>query len=80
MSDPPESLIQESPLFKSLKVQFNILYNEVKLLRTQLDDSRNMTQNIRNSHLKQIEEMEVRCFLTAETDGSMLNGVKHWTS
>uniref|UniRef100_A0A5K3EVT3 E3 ubiquitin protein ligase n=1 Tax=Mesocestoides corti TaxID=53468 RepID=A0A5K3EVT3_MESCO len=58
VSDPPEQLIHDSPPYKSLKVQFNILFNEVKLLRSQLEDSRNMTQTIRNAHLKQIEEME----------------------
>uniref|UniRef100_A0A0V0J9A2 E3 ubiquitin protein ligase n=1 Tax=Schistocephalus solidus TaxID=70667 RepID=A0A0V0J9A2_SCHSO len=58
LSDPSESLIQESPPYRSLKVQFNILYNEVKMLRTQLEESRNMAQTIRHSHLKQIEEME----------------------
>ncbi|KAL7065329.1 hypothetical protein AAHC03_04684 [Spirometra sp. Aus1] len=58
LSDPSESLIQESPSYRSLKVQFNILYNEVKMLRTQLEESRNMAQTIRHSHLKQIEEME----------------------
>ncbi|KAL5110613.1 E3 ubiquitin-protein ligase Bre1 [Taenia crassiceps] len=58
VNDPPEQLIQDSPSYKSLKVQFNILYTEVKSLRSQLEDSRNMIQTIRNAHLKQIEEME----------------------
>ncbi|VDL20419.1 unnamed protein product, partial [Hymenolepis diminuta] len=58
VNDPPEELIQESPLFRSLKVQFNILYSEVKTLRTQLDESRSIIQTIRNAHLKQVEEME----------------------
>ncbi|CDS42733.1 E3 ubiquitin protein ligase Bre1 [Echinococcus multilocularis] len=58
VNDPPEQLIQESPSYKSLKVQFNILYGEVKSLRSQLEESRSMIQTIRNAHLKQIEEME----------------------
>ncbi|VDK33220.1 unnamed protein product [Taenia asiatica] len=58
VNDPPEQLIQDSPSYKSLKVQFNILHSEVKSLRSQLEDSRNMIQTIRNAHLKQIEEME----------------------
>nr|CDS31993.1 E3 ubiquitin protein ligase Bre1 [Hymenolepis microstoma] len=58
VNDPSEELIQESPLFRSLKVQFNILYSEIKTLRTQLDESRAIIQTVRNAHLKQVEEME----------------------
>ncbi|VDO07253.1 unnamed protein product [Rodentolepis nana] len=58
VNDPSDELIQESPLYRSLKVQFNILYSEIKTLRTQLDESRSIIQTVRNAHLKQVEEME----------------------
>ncbi|KAL3316291.1 E3 ubiquitin-protein ligase bre1 [Cichlidogyrus casuarinus] len=58
LRETPESVIVESPPYKSLLAQFNILYNEVIHLREQLDESRSMLLSIRQAHAKQLDTVE----------------------
>lgn len=55
----PESVIVETTEYKCLQSQFSVLYNESMQLKTQLDDARQQLQTSKNSHLRNIEMMEV---------------------
>ncbi|KAK7088171.1 E3 ubiquitin-protein ligase Bre1-like isoform X2 [Littorina saxatilis] len=55
----PESVILETTEYKCLQSQFSVLYNESMQIRTQLEDSRNQLQLNKNTHLRQIEHMEI---------------------
>ncbi|XP_070571727.1 E3 ubiquitin-protein ligase BRE1A-like [Ptychodera flava] len=54
----PEEVIQETPEFKNLQSQFSVLFNEAMLMKSQLEDTRNLLQSLKNAHLRQIEQME----------------------
>jgi len=56
----PESVIVETTEYKCLQSQFSVLYNESMQIKTQLDENRTMLVNSKNTHLRQIEQMEVR--------------------
>ena len=52
-------MIQETTEYKCLQSQFSVLYNESLQMKTQLDEARNLAQSNKNTHLRQIEQMEV---------------------
>lgn len=54
----PENVIFETVEYKCLQSHFSVLYNESMQLKTQLDDTRNMTATAKTAHLRQIEHME----------------------
>ncbi|PVD32731.1 hypothetical protein C0Q70_08176 [Pomacea canaliculata] len=55
----PESVILETTEYKCLQSQFSVLYNESMLIRNQLEEARNQLQLNKNTHLRQIEQMEI---------------------
>ena len=55
----PESIIVETTEYKCLQSQFSVLYNESMQLKTQLEETRHQLQTSKNTHLRQIEQMEV---------------------
>lgn len=55
----PEMVIVETTEYKCLQSQFSVLYNESMQLKTQLDEARQLLHNSKNTHLRQIELMEV---------------------
>lgn len=55
----PESVIVETTEYKCLQSQFSVLYNESMQLKTSLDECRVQLQTCKNTHLRQIEMMEV---------------------
>lgn len=55
----PESVILETTEYKCLQSQFSVLYNESMQIRTQLEEARNQLQLNKNTHLRQIEQMEI---------------------
>ena len=55
----PENVIVETTEYKCLQSQFSVLYNESLQMKTQLDEARNLAQSNKNTHLRQIEQMEV---------------------
>ena len=54
----PESVIVETTEYKCLQSQFSVLYNESMQLKTQLEEARHQLQTSKNTHLRQIEQME----------------------
>ncbi|XP_076345548.1 E3 ubiquitin-protein ligase Bre1 isoform X8 [Tachypleus tridentatus] len=54
----PESVVVETSEYKCLQSQFSVLYNESMQLKTQLEETRNQLSSSKNSHLRQIEQME----------------------
>ncbi|XP_076054151.1 E3 ubiquitin-protein ligase Bre1 isoform X2 [Oratosquilla oratoria] len=60
----PESVIVETTEYKCLQSQFSVLYNESMQLKTQLEDVRHQLQTSKNTHLRQIEQMESEELLT----------------
>ena len=63
LSTLPESVIVETTDYLCLKSQFSVLYNESMQIRTQLEDTRSLLGNLKNTHLRQIEQMEVSALL-----------------
>ena len=59
----PESVIVETTEYKCLQSQFSVLYNESMQIKTQLDETRTMLTNSKNTHLRQIEQMEVGLYV-----------------
>lgn len=55
----PESIIVETTEYKCLQSHFSVLYNEFMLMRNQLLESTGLLQNSKNTHLRQMEGMEV---------------------
>ncbi|MPC59869.1 E3 ubiquitin-protein ligase Bre1 [Portunus trituberculatus] len=55
----PESVIVETTEYKCLQSQFSVLYNDSMQLKTQLEETRHQLQTSKNTHLRQIEQMEV---------------------
>jgi len=62
----PESVIVETTEYKCLQSQFSVLYNESMQIKTQLDENRTMLTNSKNTHLRQIEQMEVGVSVSAQ--------------
>ena len=60
----PESVIVETTEYKCLQSQFSVLYNESMQLKTQLEEARHQLQTSKNTHLRQIEQMESEELLT----------------
>uniref|UniRef100_A0A0P4VVJ8 E3 ubiquitin protein ligase n=1 Tax=Scylla olivacea TaxID=85551 RepID=A0A0P4VVJ8_SCYOL len=54
----PESVIVETTEYKCLQSQFSVLYNDSMQLKTQLEETRHQLQTSKNTHLRQIEQME----------------------
>ena len=54
----PANVIFDTVEYKCLHSQFSVLYNESMQLRTLLEDTRNMVQTAKTTHLRQIEHME----------------------
>ncbi|KFM60929.1 E3 ubiquitin-protein ligase Bre1, partial [Stegodyphus mimosarum] len=54
----PESVVVETTEYKCLQSQFSVLYNESMQLKTLLEDTRNLMATSKNTHLRQIEQME----------------------
>ena len=52
-------MIIETTEYKCLQSQFSVLYNESMQIKTQLEEARSLLANSRNTHLRQIEQMEV---------------------
>ena len=50
----------ETTEYKCLQSQFSVLYNESMQIKTQLEEARSMLATSKNTHLRQIEQMEVR--------------------
>ena len=59
LSTLPESVIVETTDYLCLKSQFSVLYNESMQIRTQLEDTRSLLASVKNTHHRQIEQMEV---------------------
>lgn len=55
----PENIVVETTEYKCLQSQFSVLYNESMQLKTLLEDTRNLMATSKNTHLRQIEQMEV---------------------
>ncbi|XP_077967389.1 E3 ubiquitin-protein ligase BRE1B-like [Styela clava] len=55
----PEARIVASSEYQTLKAQFSLLYHECAQVKQQADESRALLQQTRNTHLRQIEQMEV---------------------
>jgi len=58
LSTLPEYVVVETTEHKCLQSQFSVLYNEAMQLKTQLEENRAQLQNSKNSHMRQIEQME----------------------
>ena len=58
LSTLPEHVVVETTEHKCLQSQFSVLYNEAMQLKTQLEESRAQLQSARNTHMRQIEQME----------------------
>merc|ERR1712156_873403 len=58
LSTLPEHVVVETTEHKCLQSQFSVLYNEAMQLKTQLEESRNQLQVAKNTHMRQIEQME----------------------
>lgn len=54
----PESVVVETTEYKCLQSQFSVLYNESMQLKTMLEETRNLMATSKNTHLRQIEQME----------------------
>ncbi|XP_077996281.1 E3 ubiquitin-protein ligase BRE1A-like [Glandiceps talaboti] len=54
----PAEVIQETPDYKNLQSQYSVLLNEAMQMKSQLEDARALLQSSKNSHLRQIEQME----------------------
>lgn len=54
----PENVVVETTEYKCLQSQFSVLYNESMQLKTLLEDTRSMMATSKNTHLRQIEQME----------------------
>nr|XP_022339977.1 E3 ubiquitin-protein ligase Bre1-like isoform X2 [Crassostrea virginica] len=54
----PESVIVDTTEYKCLQSQFSVLYNDSMQIRTQLDDTRNLLQTSKNTHLRHLEQLE----------------------
>ena len=50
----------ETTEYKCLQSQFSVLYNESMQMKTQLEEAQQLLQTSKNTHLRQIEQMEVR--------------------
>lgn len=59
LQELPASVIQESPEFKSLKQQFNILFEDASRLRSTVEQHRSQLENNRLAHLRNVELMEM---------------------
>ncbi|KAL8597186.1 hypothetical protein ACOMHN_022233 [Nucella lapillus] len=55
----PECVVLETTEYKCLQSQFSVLYNESMQIRTQLEESKNQLSINKNTHLRQIEHMEI---------------------
>ena len=56
----PETVIVETTEYKCLQSQFSVLYNESMQMKTQLEEAQQLLQTSKNTHLRQIEQMEVK--------------------
>ncbi|XP_035690330.1 E3 ubiquitin-protein ligase BRE1B-like isoform X6 [Branchiostoma floridae] len=54
----PDSVINETSEYKSLQSQYSVLYNESVQLKQALDEARVLLKTTKNTHLRQIEQME----------------------
>jgi len=58
LSTLPGHVVVETTEHKCLQSQFSVLYNEAMQLKTQLEESRAQLQSAKNTHMRQIEQME----------------------
>ncbi|XP_059099011.1 E3 ubiquitin-protein ligase Bre1-like [Tigriopus californicus] len=58
LSTLPEHVVVETTEHKCLQSQFSVLYNEAMQLKTQLEETRSQLQVAKNTHMRQIEQME----------------------
>ncbi len=65
----PESVIVETTEYKCLQSQFSVLYNESMQMKTQLEENMALLQTSKNTHLRQIEQMEVSAFVLTSLVG-----------
>ncbi|XP_041456820.1 E3 ubiquitin-protein ligase BRE1A-like [Lytechinus variegatus] len=54
----PEHVIKETATYKCLQSQFSVLYKEAQEMKSQMEDARALLQQTKNTHLRQIEQME----------------------
>lgn len=54
----PEQVIKETATYKCLQSQFSVLYKEAQQMTSQTEDARALLQQTKNTHLRQIEQME----------------------
>ena len=45
--------------YKNLQSQFSVLYKEAQEMKTQFEETRNLLQQTKGTHLRQMEQMEV---------------------
>merc|ERR1712062_176865 len=64
LSTLPEHVVVETTEHKCLQSQFSVLYNEAMQLKTQLEEARNQLQIAKNTHMRQIEQMESEELMT----------------
>merc|ERR1719188_2873653 len=58
LSTLPEHVVVETTEHKCLQSQFGVLFNEAMQLKTQLEELRAHLQSAKNTHMRQIEQME----------------------
>ncbi|KAK6192014.1 hypothetical protein SNE40_003570 [Patella caerulea] len=54
----PENVIIDTTEYKCMQSQFSVLYNEYLQMKTQLEETKGVLTSNKNTHLRQIEQME----------------------
>ncbi len=54
----PDSIVMERAPYKNLQSQFSVLYKEAQEMKTQFEETRNLLQQTKGTHLRQMEQME----------------------
>ncbi|XP_071848994.1 E3 ubiquitin-protein ligase BRE1B-like [Apostichopus japonicus] len=54
----PEGVVVRTSSYKCIKTQFSILYKEATDIKLQLEEARNLLQQAKKTHMRQIEQME----------------------
>ncbi|XP_072032678.1 E3 ubiquitin-protein ligase BRE1B-like [Amphiura filiformis] len=54
----PDHVVIETAGYINLKSQFSVLFKEAQEMKLQLEESRSLVQKTKNTHLRQIEQME----------------------
>ncbi|XP_038059012.1 E3 ubiquitin-protein ligase BRE1B-like isoform X2 [Patiria miniata] len=54
----PDSIVMERAPYKNLQSQFSVLYKEAQEMKAQFEETRNLLQQTKGTHLRQMEQME----------------------